>query len=483
MTRWTRTLLDDALSLYEARRYRSALQRLLIIFDVYPGQPEARMLASEVVRAGTRRTADASPDEVLERPHLMDSRLSPIFCFCDAPGCQVTWVSAHHSRDAWRTLVIANPLGAGCKKCGETLCRTHVPTGPTGILRGCLRCGGEMDSAPRPNGRRDEVQTPRLNLPLVHVGVLVEGREPPSPEFMSGLFEETVPEVFEEDPQITGANRRRFWGDGSDLGLALAGELSAACPARTQVRVYPGRQAEPRGQRWVVIKIFEDRPKHVDPDNPATTTSTPPSDATPTEPSAESPLPNRTPEQTDPLWPEQEARLLRERIIVVGAVLEDDRADQICAQLLLLEAQDPNRDIFLYLNSPGGKVGAGMAIYDTMQFIQADVVTVGMGLVAGIAQLLLCAGATGKRYALPHARIMTRPPTAGRNADRSDVATEDEQLAFVKVMISERLAHHTGQPKDRIDRDFDRERWYTADEAKDYGMVDQVVAGPHTIPR
>src|SRR3954454_27833 len=168
-------------------------------------------------------------------------------------------------------------------------------------------------------------------------------------------------------------------------------------------------------------------------------------------------------------------RLLKERIIFLGQVVEDTIANVICAQLLLLAAEDPTRDIFLYINSPGGSVSAGMAIYDTMQYVENDVATVAMGLAASMGQFLLCAGAPGKRYATPHARIMMHQPSGGFGGTASDIAIQAEQMLYTKRKLQERIAEHTGQPVDTIERDSDRDRWFTADEAKEYGLVDKVV--------
>jgi ATP-dependent Clp protease protease subunit len=168
-------------------------------------------------------------------------------------------------------------------------------------------------------------------------------------------------------------------------------------------------------------------------------------------------------------------RLLRERIIFLGSVVEDSMANAICAQLLLLAADDPDRDIWLYINSPGGSVSAGMAIYDTMQFVKNDVATVAMGLAASMGQFLLCAGAAGKRYATPHARVMMHQPSGGLGGTASDIKIQAEQMLYTKKKIAELIAQHTGQTVEQIDRDSDRDRWFTAEEARDYGMVDHVV--------
>jgi ATP-dependent Clp protease protease subunit len=169
-------------------------------------------------------------------------------------------------------------------------------------------------------------------------------------------------------------------------------------------------------------------------------------------------------------------RLLRERILFLGSQVDDPIANALCAQLLLLSAEDPERDISLYINSPGGSVSAGMAIYDTMQLIPNDVSTVAMGLAASMGQFLLCAGAAGKRYATPHARIMMHQPSGGIGGTASDIAIQAEQMLYTKRTMQERIAHHTGQSYDQIENDSDRDRWFTAEEAKDYGFVDHVVA-------
>ncbi|RJQ74581.1 ATP-dependent Clp protease proteolytic subunit [Pseudonocardiaceae bacterium YIM PH 21723] len=168
-------------------------------------------------------------------------------------------------------------------------------------------------------------------------------------------------------------------------------------------------------------------------------------------------------------------RLLRERIIFLGQQVDDGIANQICAQLLLLSAEEPTQDISLYINSPGGSVTAGMAIFDTMQFIPCDVSTVGMGLAASMGQFLLSAGTPGKRYALPHARIMMHQPSAGIGGTASDIKIQAEVFGRTKKEMAELIAQHTGQPLERIEQDSDRDRWFTAREALEYGFVDKVV--------
>ncbi len=169
-------------------------------------------------------------------------------------------------------------------------------------------------------------------------------------------------------------------------------------------------------------------------------------------------------------------RLLQERIIFLGTQVDDDIANRLCAQILLLAAEDPTRDISLYINSPGGSVTAGMAIFDTMQFAECDVATYGMGLAASMGQFLLSAGAQGKRYALPHARIMMHQPSGGIGGSATDITIQAEQLALTKVEMAKLIAEHTGQTVERINIDSDRDRWFTATEALEYGFVDHVVA-------
>ncbi|MCO8271472.1 ATP-dependent Clp protease proteolytic subunit [Actinoplanes sp. TRM 88003] len=170
-------------------------------------------------------------------------------------------------------------------------------------------------------------------------------------------------------------------------------------------------------------------------------------------------------------------RLLRERIIFLGSEVSDSVANRICAQLLLLSAEDPERDIHLWINSPGGSVYSGMAIYDTMQFIDNDVQTVAMGMAASMGQLLLCAGAPGKRFSLPHARIMMHQPSGGMGGTAADIAIQAEQMLYTKRMFQERVAFHTGQTQEQIEQDSDRDRWFTAQEAVDYGFIDKVITG------
>ncbi|HEY3737754.1 MAG TPA: ATP-dependent Clp protease proteolytic subunit [Jatrophihabitans sp.] len=169
-------------------------------------------------------------------------------------------------------------------------------------------------------------------------------------------------------------------------------------------------------------------------------------------------------------------RLLRERIIFLGQPVDDTIANQLCAQMLLLAAEDPTRDIALYINSPGGSVTAGMAIYDTMQFVECDVSTYALGLAASMGQFLLSAGMKGKRYALPHARIMMHQPSAGIGGTASDIAIQAEQFKLTKVQLRELIAAQTGQSAEQVETDSERDRWFTAQQALEYGFVDHVVS-------
>ncbi|HEX5120030.1 MAG TPA: ATP-dependent Clp protease proteolytic subunit [Pseudonocardiaceae bacterium] len=169
-------------------------------------------------------------------------------------------------------------------------------------------------------------------------------------------------------------------------------------------------------------------------------------------------------------------RLLQERIIVLGSEVNDEVANRLTAQLLLLAAEDPEKDITLYINSPGGSVTAGMAIYDTMQIIEPDVATWAMGLAASMGQFLLSSGAPGKRYALPHARVMMHQPSAGVGGTASDIAIQAEVYNKWKREMAKLTAEQTGQSVERITEDADRDRWFTAAEAMEYGFVDHVAS-------
>jgi ATP-dependent Clp protease protease subunit len=168
-------------------------------------------------------------------------------------------------------------------------------------------------------------------------------------------------------------------------------------------------------------------------------------------------------------------RLLKERIVFIGSAIDQLTANLVCAQLILLESEDADKDISLYINSPGGSVTDGLAIYDTMQYVPCDVSTVCMGLAASMGQFLLCAGASGKRFSLPHSRILMHQPSGQAQGQAADIAIQAEQIVYLKRMMAERIAYHTGQPVERIEADSDRDRWFTAEEARDYGFIDQVI--------
>jgi len=183
-----------------------------------------------------------------------------------------------------------------------------------------------------------------------------------------------------------------------------------------------------------------------------------------------------------PLGDQLFQRLLRHRIVFLGQQVDDDIANRIAAEIILLAAEDRIRDISLYINSPGGSVSAGLAIYDVMQYVTNDVATYAMGMAASMGQFLLCAGTPGKRYALPHAQILMHQPSGGIGGTASDIRIQAEQMIYVKRTLAERIAYHTGQTVDQIESDSDRDRWFTADEAKDYGFVDQVVRSAAEVP-
>ena len=168
-------------------------------------------------------------------------------------------------------------------------------------------------------------------------------------------------------------------------------------------------------------------------------------------------------------------RLLKERIVFIGAAIDQNMANLVCSQLILLEAEDHERDISLYINSPGGSVTDGLAIYDTMQYVRPDVSTICVGLAASMGQFLLCAGAPGKRFALPHSRILMHQPSGAMQGQAADIAIQAEQIVYLKRMMAERIAFHTGQPVERIEADSDRDRWFTAEEGREYGFIDHVI--------
>jgi ATP-dependent Clp protease protease subunit len=168
-------------------------------------------------------------------------------------------------------------------------------------------------------------------------------------------------------------------------------------------------------------------------------------------------------------------RLLRERIVFLGTEVTEESSNALCAQLLLLEAEDPTKDISFIINSPGGSVYHGLAVYDTMQYVRCDVSTICIGMAASMGQFLLSAGQPGKRFALPHARVMMHQPSAGFRGQATDIATHAEQIMFIKKQLAERTAFHTGQTVEKIEADADRDSWFTAQQALEYGFIDQVI--------
>jgi ATP-dependent Clp protease protease subunit len=170
------------------------------------------------------------------------------------------------------------------------------------------------------------------------------------------------------------------------------------------------------------------------------------------------------------------SRLLKERIIFIGTPIDDTVASLVIAQLLFLEAEDPEKDIFVYINSPGGVVSAGMAIYDTMQYIKPDVATICMGMAASMAATLLAAGAAGKRSSLPNARILIHQVMGGARGQATDIEIHAKEILTIKRRLNEILVKHTGQSLEKIEKDTDRDHFMSADEAKEYGLIDEVIA-------
>ena len=169
------------------------------------------------------------------------------------------------------------------------------------------------------------------------------------------------------------------------------------------------------------------------------------------------------------------SRLLKDRIVFLGTEVNDDVANIIIAQMLFLEADNPERDIHVYINSPGGSVSAGLAIYDTMQYLRSPVNTICMGLAASMGAFLLTAGRKGKRHALPHSRIMIHQQSGGAQGTASDIEIQAKEILYLRGKMNELMARHTGRPLEQIERDVDRDRFMSADEAKDYGIVDHVI--------
>jgi ATP-dependent Clp protease, protease subunit len=170
------------------------------------------------------------------------------------------------------------------------------------------------------------------------------------------------------------------------------------------------------------------------------------------------------------------SRLLMDRIVFIGTPINDDVSNIVIAQLLFLQADNPERDIYLYINSPGGSVSAGLAMYDTMQFISAPVNTICMGLAASMGAFLLAAGRKGKRSALPHSRIMIHQPSGGASGTAADIEIQAREILYLRSKMNELMGRHTGRPVEQIERDIDRDRFMSAEEAKDYGLIDHVIS-------
>lgn len=176
------------------------------------------------------------------------------------------------------------------------------------------------------------------------------------------------------------------------------------------------------------------------------------------------------------------SRLLKERIIFIGTPIDDVISNLIIAQLLFLEADDPEKDIFLYINSPGGGVSSGLAIYDTIQYIKPDVVTICMGMAASMGALLLSSGAKGKRFALPNARVMIHQPLGGVSGQAADIEIHAKEILLTREQLNRILAEHTGQPEEKISKDTDRNFWMSSEEAKEYGIIDDIMKTRNQLP-
>lgn len=176
-------------------------------------------------------------------------------------------------------------------------------------------------------------------------------------------------------------------------------------------------------------------------------------------------------------------RLLKERIVFLGTEVTEESANRVCAQILLLAAEDPDRDINLYINSPGGSVSAGMAVYDTMRFVRNDVATLALGMAGSMGQFLLCAGTAGKRYALPHSWILMHQPSGGMGGTAADIRIQAENLLHVKKTMQGLIAQHSGRTLAEIQRDWDRDRWFTPEQAREYGLIDHVITQAAELAR
>jgi ATP-dependent Clp protease, protease subunit len=190
----------------------------------------------------------------------------------------------------------------------------------------------------------------------------------------------------------------------------------------------------------------------------------------------------RTAEAVAPFGDQLFQRLLRHRIVILGQQVDEDIANRICAELVLLAAEDDKRDISIFINSPGGSVYAGLAIYDVMQYVPNDIATYAMGMAASMGQFLLCAGTQGKRFALPHAQVLMHQPSGGIGGSASDIRIQAEQMLYIKRTMAQRIAFHTGQTVEQIELDSDRDRWFTAEQAREYGFVDRVISSAVEVP-
>jgi ATP-dependent Clp protease protease subunit len=188
-------------------------------------------------------------------------------------------------------------------------------------------------------------------------------------------------------------------------------------------------------------------------------------------------VPYQMPGDTYTQWIDIYNRLYRERIIFIGRDIDDELANQVIAVMLYLASEDPDKDIMVYINSPGGVVSSGMAIYDTMQHIKADVVTICVGLAASMGSFLLAAGTPGKRLALPHSRIMIHQPSGGTRGQASDIQIEAKEILRIRHQLNGIYAVNTGQPIEKIEKDMDRDFFLSAEQAKDYGLIDRVLEG------
>jgi hypothetical protein len=264
-TAWHQRHLDDALDLVRTRKYRSALDRLTTVLSVYPDDRATLEAAVFVVNAGSRRSSEPDgPTEALGSSELFDARLNGIYCQCEALGCGKIWPTNHFDFPDASRVSITNPRGGRCDSCERTFCRDHALTD---FLFACPDCEAQLDATAPPNRSRS-LQTERVNKPIAHVAVVAEGPDATSPEFLTELFRAIAPDVLEgpNPPTVSAYGRPRFDGSERDLAMTAAG---ASHPeyftSAYDLRVYDGTGADGR-RGWVIAKVFEDRPKFVDPD-------------------------------------------------------------------------------------------------------------------------------------------------------------------------------------------------------------------------